>query len=92
MTPDENSTPNESAEFEPEAELEVEMPADDFVRYEAFEAQCRLWVKAITPILQLRPPAAPGNVRVQFAFDRLQIAACERLTRLLSSDLPPLEA
>mgnify|MGYP001153630044 FL=1 len=86
MTPDEN-------QFEDsEIEVEAEILADDFVRYEAFEVQNRLWIKAITPILQLRSPDAHGNVRVQFAFDRLQIAACERLTRLLASDLPAVEA
>lgn len=90
MTPDENPTLNEFEESE--IEVEAEILTDDFVRYEAFEAQNRLWIKAITPILQVRSPDAHGNVRVHFAFDRLRIAACERLTRLLASDLPALEA
>lgn len=90
MTSDENPIPNDFEE--PESESDAVILDEDFVRYEAFEGQSRLWIRAITPILQLRAPDARGNVRVQFAFDRLQIAACERLTRLLSSDLPAVEA
>ena len=90
MTSDENPTPSDFDE--PDTESDAVILDGDFVRYEAFEAQNRLWIKAITPILQLRGPDAHGNVRVRFAFDRLQIAACERLTRLLSADLPTVEA
>ena len=72
--------------------VETDEADDDFVRYEAFEAQHRLWIKAVVPILQLRPHEVPQNVRLQYALDRLQIAACERLVRILSSDLPALDA
>lgn len=90
MTFDEDPTPSDLDETDDETRAEI--PDDDFVRYEAFEAQNRLWIRAIAPIVQLRAPDARGNARVQFAFDRLQIAACERLVRLLSSDLPVVEA
>ncbi|APW59207.1 hypothetical protein [Paludisphaera borealis] len=71
---------------------ETENADDDFVQYEAFEAQNRLWIKAIVPVLQVRMHDAQHNGRLQYALDRLQIAACERLTRILSSDLPPVDA
>jgi hypothetical protein len=61
--------------------------ADELARYEAFEAGDRLWIRAIAPLLQ--PPSADyePNPRVQFAIDRMRIAACERIARILASDL-----
>jgi hypothetical protein len=84
-----SDNPPDDDRVEADAADEIE---DDFVRYEAFEAQGRLWIKAVAPILQLRPHDATQNVRLQYALDRLQIAACERLIRILSSDLPALDA
>jgi hypothetical protein len=84
--------PDNPPDDDPVETDEADEADDDFVRYEAFEAQNRLWIKAVVPILQLRPHEAPQNVRVQYALDRLQIAACERLVRILSSDLPALDA
>jgi hypothetical protein len=58
------------------------------------DLQHRLWLKAVVPLLQLRtqetetgvvPGACSG--RVQFAFDRMYVAACERIARILRSDL-----
>ena len=92
MTPDDLPDHDQPVDEFDESEIEADTLSDDFVRYEAIEAQNRLWIKAITPILQLRTPDAQGNVRVQFAFDRLQIAACERLTRILSADLPAVDS
>jgi hypothetical protein len=74
------------------AEAEEAEEADVLVQYEAYEAQNRLWIKAVVPLLQLRPHESQRNVRVQYALDRLQIAACERLVRILSSDLPAPDA
>ncbi|MGO9924154.1 MAG: hypothetical protein ACLQIB_56865 [Isosphaeraceae bacterium] len=51
------------------------------------ESQQRLWLKAILPLLQLRSPDADPSDRVQFAFDRMTIAACERAARILRGDL-----
>jgi hypothetical protein len=51
------------------------------------ESQQRLWLKAILPLLQLRSPDADPSDRVQFAFDQMTIAACERAARILHSDL-----
>jgi hypothetical protein len=81
--PDDDQTVDESED--------AEVLADGFIHYETAEVQNRLWIKAIVPILQLRSRDAHVNVRVQYALDRLHIAACERLTRILASDLPPVE-
>jgi len=53
------------------------------------ESQQRLWLKAILPLLQLRSPDADPSDRVQFAFDQMTIAACERAARILRTDLRP---
>jgi hypothetical protein len=55
------------------------------------ESQQRLWLKAILPLLQFRSPDADPSDRVQFAFDQMTIAACERAARILRSDLRPDE-
>jgi len=55
------------------------------------ESQQRLWLKAILPLLQLRSPDADPSDRVQFAFDQMTIAACERAARILHNDLRPEE-
>jgi hypothetical protein len=64
-----------------------------------FDVQQRLWLKAVVPLLQIRSqePDSGGVIpaassRVQFAFDRMYIAACERISRILRSDLPSEEA
>ncbi len=51
------------------------------------EAQNRLWLRAIIPLLQLRSHDPDPSGRVQLAFDLMHIAACERASRLLRSDL-----
>ena len=51
------------------------------------ETQKRLWLRAIIPLLQLRSRESDPSVRVQLALDLLHIAACERVGRLLRSDL-----
>lgn len=92
MNPDIPTDDRNESESETDAADEAEETADDaFIRFEESEVQDRLWIKAVIPILQLRPHDS-HNVRLQYAFDRLQIAACERLVRILSSDLPALDA
>jgi hypothetical protein len=54
---------------------------------EAFEVRNRLWLRAILPLLQPNPVDPDPNPRVQFAFDRMRIAACERAARILASDV-----
>jgi hypothetical protein len=54
----------------------------------ADEGQARLWLKALLPILQLRSHDTDPIGRVQFSYDQMHIAACERATRILRSDLP----
>ncbi len=48
----------------------------------------RLWLKAVVPLLQLRSHDSDPSARVQLAFDLMYIAACERVARILRSDLP----
>ncbi|WP_165068374.1 hypothetical protein [Paludisphaera rhizosphaerae] len=76
-------------EPEPEEldELEVSLEVERLAIVEAIEARNRLWLRAILPLLQ-QPPIEPDpNPRVQFAFDRMRIAACERAARILASDV-----
>jgi hypothetical protein len=51
------------------------------------ETQKRLWVRALIPLLQLRSRESDPSGRVQLALDLMHIAACERIRRLLRSDL-----
>jgi hypothetical protein len=76
--------------------------AEAVQEYVDLDVQNRLWLKAILPLLQIHsqeadsgetPLAGPtagcrGTGRVQFAFDQMYIAACERVARILRSDLP----
>jgi hypothetical protein len=63
--------------------------ADDQVvqEYVDPDIQSRLWLKAIVPLLQLRSHETDPSGRVQFAFDLMYIAACERIARILGSDV-----
>lgn len=65
-----------------------ETPIADAVEAAECEAQKRLWLRAITPILQLRSHEPDPSDRVQFAFDLMHVAACERVARILDSDRP----
>ena len=47
----------------------------------------RLWIRALTPLLQLRVHTTDPSDRVQYAFDKMYVAACERVARILRSDL-----
>jgi hypothetical protein len=66
---------------DPSAEDQVDQAVDH-------EAQYRLWLRAIIPLLQLRSHESDPSGRVQLALDLAQIAACERICRLMRSDLP----
>lgn len=67
-----------------------EPPLDDDPDAPPFEidVQQRLWLKAVIPLLQLRSSEADPSGRVQYAFDRMYISACERIVRILRGDLP----
>ena len=71
-------------------DLDEETPIDDELVADVIdlEAQKRLWVRALIPLLQLRSRESDPSSRVQFALDLMHIAACERIRRLLRSDLP----
>ncbi|MFO0892139.1 MAG: hypothetical protein U0790_23750 [Isosphaeraceae bacterium] len=51
------------------------------------DAQRRLWLRAVIPLLQLRSHDTDPSCRVQFAFDQMYISACERVARILRCDL-----
>ena len=52
------------------------------------DTQSRLWIRSLTPLLQLRSHDTDPSGRVQFAFDQMYISACERVARILRADLP----
>jgi hypothetical protein len=71
------------------AEEPNELTADELIRATLDDqSQKRLWLRTITPLLQLRSHDSDPSGRVQLAFDLMHIAACERASRLLRSDLP----
>jgi hypothetical protein len=74
----------------PDDDLDDDSPTDDDLLADIIdlETQKRLWLRAIIPLLQLRSRDSDPSGRVQLAFDQVHIAACERVRRLLRSDLP----
>jgi len=68
---------------------ELEEANDDDVIADVIdlETQKRLWVRALIPLLQLRSRDSDASGRVQLALDLMHIAACERVSRILRSDL-----
>jgi hypothetical protein len=77
MTADSHDEPESE---EPTPDEMVDAAIDD-------QVQQRLWLRAITPLLQLRSHESDPSGRVQLAFDLMHIAACERISRVLHSDL-----
>jgi len=77
--PDEASeeSPPEDGSEEAEAPPEVEDPGIDQ----------RLWVQACLKVVAAHTMDPDTPTRVQFALDRLAIAAAERCVRILHSDL-----
>ena len=56
-----------------------------------YEAQQRLWLRAITALVASRGKTSDPSDRVQFALDMLFVAACERGVRILGNDIPRSE-
>ena len=73
----------------PNDDLDDDSAIDDELLAEVIdlETQKRLWVRALIPLLQLRSRETDPSGRVQLALDLMHIAACERIRRLLRSDL-----
>jgi hypothetical protein len=71
-------------------DLDADCPTDDDLVNDIIdlETQKRLWLRSIIPLLQLRSHDTDSSGRVQLAIDLMHIAACERVRRLLLSDLP----
>jgi len=66
----------------------AEPTADDMIDAALdYEAQQRLWLRAIGEVLSKRAKASDPSDRVQFALDMLHIAACERAVRILQNDV-----
>ncbi len=71
------------------AEEPHELTAEELIRATLEdESQRRLWLRTIIPLLQIRSHNSDPSGRVQLAYDLMHIAACERASRLLRSDLP----
>jgi hypothetical protein len=73
----------------PDHDLGEDTSCDDDLVAEVIdlESQQRLWLRAIVPLLQLRSQESDPSGRVQLALDMMHVAACERVGRLLRSDL-----
>lgn len=83
--PDRPTTSDEPAIAPDDKGLEE---AEAIADLEHVDLQNRLWLKAVVPLLQLRSQESDPSARVQLAFDLMYIAACERVARILRSDLP----
>jgi len=81
-----SSSPGAGGELPAEL-AELEDPGDDIPEFVDPDVQHRLWLRAVVPLLQLRSHETDPSQRVQFALDQMYIAACERVARLLRSDL-----
>ncbi|MGC8638715.1 MAG: hypothetical protein ACP5XB_02420 [Isosphaeraceae bacterium] len=90
MTPEPVGGASPRDDEQPSASDEGDQLADDQVveEYVDPDVQSRLWLKAVIPLLQLRSHEPDLSSRVQFAFDLMYIAACERIARILRSDIP----
>jgi hypothetical protein len=62
--------------------------AEDMIRQQCeLDSQQRLWLKAVIPLLQIQSQETEQSGRTQFAFDMMYIAACDRVARILRSDM-----
>ncbi len=68
--------------------VDADTDADDAYDFIDEQAQQRLWLRTIVPLLGLRSHDQDPSGRVQLAFDLLHIEACERARRILRADLP----
>ena len=59
----------------------------NLIEWADIEAQKRLMIRTLIPLLQLRSHDTDPSGRVQLAFDLMSIAVCERLCRIARSDL-----
>jgi hypothetical protein len=71
----------DSGTDEPIQPLEIEVTTDDP------DEGDRQWLQSITTLLAQRSQESDPSPRVQFALDKMFIAACERVVRLLNGDL-----
>jgi hypothetical protein len=72
---------------QPDADTASEEDRDLAIDDDADEGRQRLWIRCLTPLLQLRNHETDPSSRVQLAFDKMYIAACERVARILQSDI-----
>ena len=79
---------------DPEEPEEPDEPDEDEMVTAAldYEAQQRLWFRAIVPLIQHRATDTDPSPRVQLAFDLMYVAAAERVCRIMHSDLPAAQS
>ncbi len=88
MDPTTDTTP--AAASDPEPDRDDSAPEDEVEELaEAYdlEENGRKWLRAITGLLERHTDDSATDRRVQFSIDMMTIAACERATRILHSDL-----
>jgi len=81
--PDPTTDPIPEFASDDQIEEDEDLAIDDT----ADEGSQRLWIRSITPLLKLRSRETDPSSRVQYAFDLMYVAACERVARILRSDL-----
>jgi hypothetical protein len=77
---------NESTEEDSPEEIEDDCPQVTFVE-ESRDQELRNWIKTLGPLLADRHCETDPSPRVQLAFDKMIIAACERISRICQDDL-----
>lgn len=77
-------------EEKPEDDETPEAVDDPVVEFLTLERNDRLWLRAIVPLLQLHADGTEAEdcPRVQLAWRWMKVAACERVARIMRSDLP----
>lgn len=81
--------PNPNAEPDPDSDSDLETadPIETAAELLADEAQQRLWLKVLTPILAQRSHETDPNPRVEEAYCRLYMAAANRAARICRADM-----
>lgn len=77
--------PEEDAEDTRTAE---EIAAENAAAYVDFDMANRLWLKVLIDVIRTRTLAEEPDPRVQKSYDDMHMAVCERVQRIVESDLP----
>jgi hypothetical protein len=72
---------------------DLEAAADEDLQLAiAQERERRQWLRAIVPLIQSRKSESDPSPRVQLAQDLMHIALCQRVARILMSDVRVLSS